>query len=87
MRIKDDETRAKVMRNSTRLSKEEAWKKTFVAPDMTWAQREEERKVETRLKEEAKQKSDAAKDNEETVQYIVVGKRGSRRIIEIPVQE
>ena len=54
---------------------------------MTWEQREEERRVETRLREEAKQKSDAEKDEGRRVQYIVVGKRGSQRIIDVLIQE
>ena len=87
VRIADEETRAKVMRSSGKLSREEGWKKIFVAPDMTKEQREAARKEEMELREKADSQTKTAKEEKRNVQYRVVGQRGSRRIVEIPLRE
>ena len=52
VKIKDDETREKVLKDARNLSRKEGWKKVFVAPDLTYEQREEARKIERELRSE-----------------------------------
>ena len=87
VKIADEETRAKIMKNSGKLSREEGWKRIFVSPDMTREQREAAKKVETEMREKADRETEKAKDEGRSVKYRVVGQRGSRRIIEIPITE
>ena len=83
----DDETRERIFRNARRLAREEDWKRNFVAPDMTREQREAAKKEETELREKAERQTDEAKEGERRIQFKVVGQRGKRRIIEIPLRE
>lgn len=83
VKIDDDETRLSIFRNAPRLSRMDETKRVFFAPDLTWQQREEDRKNETALKEEAARKSEEAKNGGRGKKYIVVGARGRRRIIEV----
>ena len=53
----------------------------FVSQDLTWAQREEERKVEKSLREEAEKKTMEAVENGKKGKFIVVGQRGRRRMV------
>ena len=63
------------------------WKRVFLAPDMSFEQREEERKKEKKLREEADRKSDEAKNEGRGKRYLVVGMRGRRRIIEVEMRQ
>ena len=86
--ISDAETREKILSNARRLAKKgDEWKKVFVAPDMTWEQREEAKKQETKLREEAAQKNGEEKDKEKPGKWIVVGQRGRRRIVWVAVEK
>ena len=83
VRVEDDETRVSIFRNAPRLSRMDETKKVYFAPDLTWQQREEERKNESALKEEATRKTDEAKNDGRGKWYRVVGARGRRRIVEV----
>ena len=83
VRVSDDETRENLFRNARMLKRSDEWKAVYISPDLTWAQREEERKVEKRLKEEAEEKTEEAKKDGRTEKFIVVGQRGRRRIIRV----
>ena len=70
------------MNNARRLAKkEEKWKKVFVSPDLTWQQREDGRKRENKLKAEAEEKTENAKNKRKRGKFIVVGQRGRKRIV------
>lgn len=76
--ITEAETRHKVLANARKLAtKDEAWKKVYVAPDMTFQQREEARKMEAALRAEADEKNQAL-DEGKLGKWIVVGPRGRR---------
>ena len=82
VRIEDEETRQRLLQNARKLAREEEWRKVFVSPDLTWQQREEARKEEKRLREEAENKTEEAKNGgREGGRYVVVGPRGRRRIV------
>ena len=54
--IEDDETREGILANARRMSGKDAWKKVFVAKALTWRQREEMRKEEPKIREDAKKR-------------------------------
>ena len=81
--VSDDETRVSILRNAPRLSRIQETRKVFFAPDLTWQQREEERKNENALKEEVAKKTEEAKNGGGEKWFRVVGARGRRRIIEV----
>ena len=62
-----------------------AWKedskRVFVAPDLTPKQREEKKKKEAERKKEAEEKTKKDKDEGKNGMWIVVGKRGQRRVV------
>ena len=74
--IEDEETREGILTNARRLSGKEDWKRVFVGQALTWNQREEARKEEKKLKEEAEKKTTELAGGEG--KYIVVGQRGRR---------
>ena len=47
---------------------------------MTWKQREDAKKQEKQLREEADKKNEEEKDEEKDGKWVVVGQRGRRRI-------
>ena len=79
----DDEIRMNVFKNAPRLSRLDTTKRVYIAPDMTWQQREEERKKEVALREEAEKKTQEERNQGSGKKYIVVGARGRRRIVEV----
>ena len=81
VKIEDEETRAKIIANARRLSKDANWKNVYVSQDMTFKQREEARKEEARLKAEAEAKNESETDTGKPGKWIVVGPRGRRRIV------
>ena len=87
VRIADDESRARILRNARNLARKEGWRRVFVAPDLTFEQREEARRKETELREDALKKNNDAKKEKKAVKYVVVGQRGSRHVIEVPDRE
>ena len=81
VQVEDEETKERILADARKLSRDNDWKRVFVSRDMTWNQREEGRKEEKRLKEEAEKKTDEAKNEGKKGRYLVVGPRGTRRII------
>ena len=81
VRVEDEETRQKILANARRLARKEEWKSVFVSPDLTWKQREEAREEERRLRTEAENKTEEAKNGGRTGgRYVVMGPRGRRRV-------
>ena len=78
--FKDDECRAQVLRNARKLARIPNLKSIFVATDMTWAQREEARKMERERREEAERKTEEANREGKNGKFVVVGPRGKRRL-------
>ena len=81
VKVEDDETREKLLTNARRLARKDEWKRIYVAPDMTWQQREESMKDERKKREEAEKKTEEAKNEGRKGKFVVVGVRGRRRIV------
>ena len=81
IKIKDDEARERLFANARRLSRVDGWKMVFVSPDMTWEQREEGKKIEKKMRDEAEKKTEEAVREGKKGKYIVVGQRGRRRLL------
>ena len=82
VRVEDDETREKIRKNARRLAQKDGWKSVFVSEDLTFRQREEGRKIEKKLREEAEKKTeDAKKEGKTGGKFVVVGPRGRRRTV------
>ena len=81
VKVADDETRENLLGNARKLSGVQGWKRVFISPDLTYAQREEERKEQKKLKEEAERKTEAAKEEGKEEKWIVVGRRGRKRVV------
>ena len=78
MTIEDDDTREGILANARRLAGKNDWARVFVARDLTWKQREEIRREEKKLKEEAEAKTKEENDKGKEGKCIVVGQRGRR---------
>ena len=76
--IENDDTREEIMANARRLAGKEDWKRVFISPDLTWRQREEVKKEEKRLKEEAERKTVEANGEGREGKFIVLGPRRRR---------
>ena len=87
VKIKDDETRELMLKNASRLARTEDMKRVFISPDLTWEQREEARKVERNMREEAEKKTEEAKNEGKRGSYVLMGQRGRRRIVWLPERE
>ena len=74
--IEDEETREGILANARRMSGKDEWRRVFVGQALTWSQREEARKEEKKLKDEATKKTEELAGGEG--KYIVVGQRGKR---------
>ena len=83
VKIRNEEKREKIRRNARLLSRSEEWKAVFISEDLTWQQREEARKEEKRLREEADQKTEEAKNEGRRERFRVVGPRGRRRVVRV----
>ena len=46
VRIEEEEMRERILSNARKLAKTEKWRRVFVVLDMTWEQREDEKKKE-----------------------------------------
>ena len=79
VRVSDDETRNAIFRNAPKLAKIEGMGRVYINPDLTPQQRDEEKKKEAELKEEAARKTEA--ENGSGKKYIVIGSRGRRRVV------
>ena len=62
-------------------------RRVYINPDLTPQQREEDRKKEVGLKEEAARKTEEEIANGSGKKFIVVGTRGRRRVVEERVRE
>jgi hypothetical protein len=82
VKVADDEMRVNIFRNAPRLSRMDDTKKVYIAPDLTPQQRDEDRKAEAKLKEEAARKNEEEKKGPGVGRWVVVGARGRRRIVE-----
>ena len=82
--IDDDETREGILANARRMAGKEAWKKVFVAQDLTWKQRDELRKEEAKMKEDAEKRTKEENKKGRVGEYIVVGQRGRRWMKWVP---
>ena len=80
VRVSDDETRERLLANARKLMRVEGWQRVFISPDMTWEQREEGRKIEKELRDQAEAKTAEATNEGKKGKFIVVGPRGKRRI-------
>lgn len=87
VKVADDETRARILSSGRKLSRVDGWKNVFVAPDSTFEQREERRKNEKALRDDAAKRTAEAKEAKKEVEWIVVGRGESRRVIEIPLRD
>ena len=81
VRIADDDTREKVFKNASKLSRIEGMEKVFLNYDLTPQQREDEKKKEADLKAEAVRKTEEEEKSGTGKKYIVVGSRGRRRVV------
>ena len=78
VKIEDDETREGIIANARKMAGKDAWKRVFVSQDWTWKQREEMRKEEKKLKDEAEKKTEEENTSGRVGKYVVVGRRGKR---------
>ena len=78
--IEDDETRESMLARARFLARKEDWKRVFVSPDWTWRQREEMRKEEIKMKEDADKRTEEDERNSQgkVGKWLVVGQRGKR---------
>ena len=82
LRLGDSGIREKMLRNARELGRKEEWRKVFLAPDLTYKQREEAKEEERKLREEADQRTTEAKNEGRTEgRFVVVGPRGRRRVV------
>ena len=81
VKLEDEETRQNLLMNARRLARKDEWKTVFVSPDLTWQQREEARKEEKRLREEAETKNEEAKNAGRKGAFVLVGPKGRRRLV------
>ena len=80
VKINDEETRERLLKNARRLARNDEWKNVYISPDLTFKQREEARKEEKKLREEAEKRIEQAKnENKVGGKFVVIGQRGSSR--------
>ena len=79
VRVSSDETREKILLNARKMARKEEWRSVYVAPDLTWQQREEARKKEKEMQDEAAKKMEEAKNEGKTGKFVVIGQRGRNR--------
>ena len=82
IRVEDDDTREQLLKHARRLARKDEWRNVFISPDLTWKQREEARKEEKKLREEADRKNEEAKNEGRTDgKWTVIGQKGRRRVV------
>ena len=81
VKISDMEKKERVLDGARKLKRKDGWQEVFLAPDLTPKQREEDKKKEEERKAEAEQKTREAVVEGRKGKYIVVGRRGRRRIV------
>ena len=80
VKVGDDEVRERLMKNAPRLARADGMKRVFLSPDLTWEQREEAKKEEKKMRDEADRKTEEAKNEGKEGRYVVTGPRGRRKI-------
>ena len=80
VRLPDDETQLRFLSNAPKLSRVEEMKRIYIAPDLTPQQRDQDKKKEIELKEDAAKRTEAEKNGKI---WIVVGARGQRRLVNV----
>ena len=78
VKIDDAGTRDAMLTQARRLARKDEWKRVFIAPDMTWKQREDARKEEEKMKEDAAKKTEEAVGLGKVGKWLVVGQRGRK---------
>ena len=83
VKVKDDETKQRLLTNARKLARKEEWKAVYVSPDLTWQQREEARKEEKKLREEVERlnKEQESKNDGRRGTHVIIGPKGRRRIV------
>ena len=81
VKFKEEETKEKVLSGARKLARKDEWKNVFLAQDLTAKQREEDRKKEEERKREAEEKTAKAREEGKEGKWIVVGKRGRRKVV------
>ena len=81
VKVEDEETREKILDNAPRLAKKDGWTDVFISPDMTWKQREESKKEEAKLRDEALKRTEDAKKEGKKGRFVVVGRRVKRSVM------
>ena len=71
----------RLLKDARKLSRIPQLKTVFIAEDMTWAQREEARKMERELRDEAERKTKEANEQGKNGKFFLVGPRGRRRLV------
>ena len=79
--VKSEEDRMRLLKDARKLSRIPQLKTVFIAEDMTWAQREEARKMERELRDEAERKTKEANEQGKNGKFFLVGPRGRRRLV------
>ena len=80
VKVAHNATREKLLTNGNRLARKAEWRKVFVSLDLTYQQREEARKLDAQLFEEAEKRTEEAKnEGRGGGKYKVVGQRGKRK--------
>ena len=80
VKVSHDETRERLIRNGNRLARKDEWRRVFISLDLTFRQREEARKLDAQLFEEADKKTEEAKkEGRMGGRYRVVGQRGRKK--------
>jgi hypothetical protein len=82
IKLASKEAKEGVLKQGRKLKRKDEWSSVYVSPDLTYRQRMEARKEETKLKEEVAKKNEEEKNDEDREgEWIVVGPRGKRRIV------
>ena len=78
VRIDDAGTRESMLAQARRLSRKEEWKRVYIAPDTTRQQRDDAKREEDKMKEDAERKTAEATSTGQMGKWLVVGPRGKR---------
>ena len=78
VKIDDAGTRDAMLAQAKRLARKDEWKRVFIAPDMTWKQREDARREEEKMKEDAAKKTEEALGLGKVGKWLVVGQSGKK---------
>ena len=83
VKIRNEEKRDRLRKNARLLARSDIWRTVFISEDLTWQQREEARKQERELREEADRKTEEARKEGKQGKFRVVGPRGRRKVVHV----